>query len=617
MKQSVNEKSLTGIYESLPKWLPIGGGLRVLALHCCSRLDKFQLLELAPLCPQLEMLLLGGSGSGFDLHGENITATAEALVDLASSLKMLRLLEITFFGQQIWEAVRSQLPTVLVWDFSTKECVLDAAEVVSSLQVGRKHSMAYFLGPEWEISSFSECPPLQKTNEASNEQDNYTEFLRDSEGSSLSLTGFVSHEKPISAAGSHGASEDNEKRIVSCLPSTPEDGLSGKNRGEKKSAIETLLENKGPKEERDFMVAIKAAANCFDSHRKTPLYTAAIKEDPELAAGLLILGASAVGVKDGRGATALFAAAEIGLADVVKVLLKGGADPLARNRAGENPLYIAALKGHASAVEAMLTHCLLTGLPWLDTAVYGDGWTPLMAAAVANRRDVAEAILTALSYPFRFPPSFKTRPRNDPVSSHEVIATQGSPDCVPETQSMLDAQNRYGQTALHISARQDLVWFVEVLLRAGASPLVEDAYGLKASNVAAKQAHWEVLAILKEAEKGTVTQREQNATGGSMGDDSVYNNNATQQSESSSENGSLTDEGSSGEVQLMEPGETSGRGLSPSLSPSPSPGSIGFERGNNSGDGRPGRGRRRNNRQRRFNSGAQNSVVGSTNQQLP
>ncbi|CAM6117104.1 unnamed protein product [Calypogeia fissa] len=61
---------------------------------------------------------------------------------------------------------------------------------------------------------------------------------------------------------------------------------------------------------------------------------------------------------------------------------------------------------------------------------------------------------------------------------------------------LLDAQNRYGQTALHIAARRGFLWFVSNLLHTGASPHVQDEYGLRAVDVA--QNHSIVGKLLKE-----------------------------------------------------------------------------------------------------------------------
>lgn len=93
-----------------------------------------------------------------------------------------------------------------------------------------------------------------------------------------------------------------------------------------------------------------------------------------------------VDARDRSGATALFAACEAGRTRAVKCLLAAGASATLRNSAGEAPLYIAALKGWERTVDLLLAHFKQRGVSWQAQRLYdGDGWTPLMAAAVGGR----------------------------------------------------------------------------------------------------------------------------------------------------------------------------------------------------------------------------------------
>lgn len=70
----------------------------------------------------------------------------------------------------------------------------------------------------------------------------------------------------------------------------------------------------------------------------------------------------------------------------MKCLLAAGASATLRNSAGEAPLYIAALKGWERTVDLLLAHFKQRGVSWQAQRLYdGDGWTPLMAAAVGGR----------------------------------------------------------------------------------------------------------------------------------------------------------------------------------------------------------------------------------------
>mgnify|MGYP001810726077 FL=1 len=131
-------------------------------------------------------------------------------------------------------------------------------------------------------------------------------------------------------------------------------------------------------------MAVRCAVNCSNRGRGTPLHMAADAGCACHIRALLAAGA-AVAARDASGASPLFVACESGQAAAAAVLLEGGADALMGNTAGETPLYIAALRGHLSVVEVLLGHLSAADVDWTHRQLYGDAWTPLMAAAVANR----------------------------------------------------------------------------------------------------------------------------------------------------------------------------------------------------------------------------------------
>ena len=100
-------------------------------------------------------------------------------------------------------------------------------------------------------------------------------------------------------------------------------------------------------------------------------------------------------------------------------------NPLTANRHDETSLYIAALKGHAKIVDLILSFCAFYGFDWKQSAVYRDGWSPLMAAAVADHCLVARCLLCAAG-----------------MGASEFVCMK----------------NRYKQTALHIAAYRSAAW---------------------------------------------------------------------------------------------------------------------------------------------------------------
>eukprot|EP00897_Mesotaenium_endlicherianum_P007905 jgi/Mesen1/7142/ME000037S06496 len=307
--------------------------------------------------------------------------------------------------------------------------------------------------------------------------------------------------------------------------------------------------------ERQVVLGLRAAANCSNRRRRTALHVAVQQGNPEMVAGLLALGALPAGAvaKDAGGATPLFLAAELGHAAICESLLRGGADALASNRSGETALYIAALRGHAGPVDAMLHHCLAHAIDWQRPESYGDGWTPLMAAAVADRRDVGALLLqVATSAPAvsrraqqgvestagtsgpaagaataatdldgRAPlllPQFccldavvahgallidyeslwlEHQARAGAASQQPGGAGAGAAGEATCAVPILNARNRYGQTALHIAARRPSIWFIANLLKAGATADVRDNYGRLPLDEARKHGHKQVEAFLQ------------------------------------------------------------------------------------------------------------------------
>ncbi len=134
---------------------------------------------------------------------------------------------------------------------------------------------------------------------------------------------------------------------------------------------------------RDAALFLAAAVNCSSAARQTALHAAAEEASPCHMPALLELGALC-DARDRSGATALFVACEAGHVRNVQCLLDAGASSATRNSAGETPLLIAALKGHEQVVDLLLEYCQDCHIGW-HAHLDGDGWNPLMAAAVGGR----------------------------------------------------------------------------------------------------------------------------------------------------------------------------------------------------------------------------------------
>ncbi|KAG2434306.1 hypothetical protein HYH02_012328 [Chlamydomonas schloesseri] len=208
---------------------------------------------------------------------------------------------------------------------------------------------------------------------------------------------------------------------------------------------------------------VRCAVNSSSTSRSTPLHMAAMTGS---IAGIrqLLAGGAVVDARDTGGATALFLASEAGKSvDVCAALLAAGADPTISNAQGESPMYIAALRGHLGCVQALLRTCTSRGIQWMDPELYGDSWTPLHAAAVAGREDVAACLLQAAG-----------------AAGSELVV----------------APNKYGQSVVHIAARKGSAQLLRLLLSAGGVEAVvrRDGSGDTPVDVAKKNRHTAALA---------------------------------------------------------------------------------------------------------------------------
>ncbi|KXZ41498.1 hypothetical protein GPECTOR_428g298 [Gonium pectorale] len=227
---------------------------------------------------------------------------------------------------------------------------------------------------------------------------------------------------------------------------------------------------------------LRCAVNCSSVTRSTPLHLAAERGQAGGVEELLAAGA-VVDARDTAGSTPLFLAAEAGHAGVLGRLLAAGADPRQGNAAGESPLYIAALRGHLGCVQALLEHCKARRIEWQDPELYGDAWTPLHAAAVANRADVAACLLQAAGA----------------AGAGELVV----------------APNKYGQSVLHVAARKGSSQLLRLLLSAGGAAGVlgsRDGSGNTPVDVAMKNRHVAALAEFRRLIGGSAGGQQPAAT---------------------------------------------------------------------------------------------------------
>jgi ankyrin repeat protein len=183
-------------------------------------------------------------------------------------------------------------------------------------------------------------------------------------------------------------------------------------------------------------------------------------------------------------------------------------------------------------VEVLLRHLSAAGVDWMQEGLYGDAWTPLMAAAVANRVDVALCLLRAANGFTAASSKLQQQLGNtQQLDSRDIPGLAGlhssGSACRNNTNSsgaryqdhahayhqqrkrsaadvsrggagaagverLLAAENRYGQTALHIAARKGCRELLQLLLCYGAVRVagqVVDTAGDTWADVARRHGH--------------------------------------------------------------------------------------------------------------------------------
>lgn len=176
-----------------------------------------------------------------------------------------------------------------------------------------------------------------------------------------------------------------------------------------------------------------AALEAADRRKQTALHRAALNNDAERVRFLLEAGADDR-ARDASGATPIVRAAERGSFQALAALLEVPCPPLdLGNHRNETPLNVAALKGHRDCVAIIVAN-------EIDLAHRADleGFTPLHSAVVGRHHAVVHLLIGELD---------------------------------------VDAQNRYGQTPLHLAARTSDHILIDALLRAGANPNFTDDRG--------------------------------------------------------------------------------------------------------------------------------------------
>jgi ankyrin repeat protein len=191
--------------------------------------------------------------------------------------------------------------------------------------------------------------------------------------------------------------------------------------------------------------------------------------------------------KDSMGRTLLSRAALAGSLDIVKYLIKKGADKNHQADTKDTPLNYAAHNGKTEVVKYLLQ--VGAEINQADE----DGWTPLKSAAVEGHLEVVKALIKAGAK--------LDEPNSDGWTPLHSAAGQGHVEVVKaliKAGAKLDEPNNDGWTPLNHAAGEGHVEVVKALIKAGANVDTPIKNGLTPLNNAAEEGHLEVVKVLIE-----------------------------------------------------------------------------------------------------------------------
>jgi ankyrin repeat protein len=180
-------------------------------------------------------------------------------------------------------------------------------------------------------------------------------------------------------------------------------------------------------------------------------------------------------VRDGDGMTPLFLAAAFGQAEIVRLLLDGGADMHAANRFGAMPFHQAAYAGHRRIVEMLLERGEKVDVK------DGDDRTALHLTAWKNRQEIA---LLLIEKGARVDTGDSAGRGATPLHYAAALGSADVARTLLEHCANIDAMAMEGATPLHMAVSRKKPKLVQLLITYDAEVTRKDANGRTAIDLA-------------------------------------------------------------------------------------------------------------------------------------